>query len=47
MGAILTDNNIQMEQPTRSLANTNQSVDVTDPEGIITEYDEEMPRNAN
>ena len=35
-----------MEQPTRSLANTNQSVDVTDPEGI-TEYDEEMPRNAN
>ena len=43
MGAILTDNNIQMEQLTRSLANTNQNVDVTYPEGIIAEYDEEMP----
>lgn len=36
-----------MEQPTRSLVNTNQSVNVTDPEGIITEYNKEIPRNAN
>ena len=42
-GSDINRNNIHMEQSTRSLANTNQSVDVTDTEGIITEYDKEMP----